>query len=179
MPIPLEVRPATLLQLIHDSIKPCEVEYTCHACGVTALNMKSTVYTALPGTLAFYMMRFEGDEVRSRKKSDEVQFPLLLNSSVFTEPGSGMYRLTGVVTHHGHFLWNGHYTATATSSGSGWHQYSDKDAKKIDEEEVLKEQASLLFYRQVCTFFIDKSTKNLLFINDQLFILHSHPRLTK
>ena len=44
---------------------------------------------------------------QSLKKQDEVRFPVELETSAFTVPDHGCFRLTWVVTHHGALLLNG------------------------------------------------------------------------
>ena len=98
-------------------------------------------------------MRFGPDPEETIKKQDEVRFPVELETAAFTVPDQGCYRLTGVVTHHGALLLNGHYTAACSSSPSSpWYKYSDHCVVPIDEEYVLKTEASLLFYTKVCDF---------------------------
>lgn len=62
--------------------------------------------------------------------------------------GSAQYRLVGVVEHAGGMA-GGHYVAYVRGRGQGdaaWWRASDTSVRAIEENEVLRAQAYILFY---------------------------------
>ena len=63
---------------------------------------------------------------------------------------STIYDLFAVVNHHG-TLSSGHYT-NFCRSGSKWYKFDDAYVSQVDEDQVLRSEAYLLFYmrRHLC-----------------------------
>jgi hypothetical protein len=88
---------------------------------------------------------------------------MLLEEGVFMEPSLlqaalpvapeatavQQYELVGVVTHHGHSMHGGHYTAyvRSTSGSSLWLHCNDSVVEVASEAQVLQCEAYMLFYQ--------------------------------
>ncbi|MQM00701.1 hypothetical protein Taro_033443 [Colocasia esculenta] len=64
-------------------------------------------------------------------------------------PQGRKYELVATVTHHGRDPSKGHYTADTKYSGGLWLRYDDASVTSIGTNEVLHDQAYVLFYKQV------------------------------
>eukprot|EP00354_Favella_ehrenbergii_P006957 CAMPEP_0170451296 /NCGR_PEP_ID=MMETSP0123-20130129/592_1 /TAXON_ID=182087 /ORGANISM="Favella ehrenbergii, Strain Fehren 1" /LENGTH=69 /DNA_ID=CAMNT_0010712955 /DNA_START=2519 /DNA_END=2728 /DNA_ORIENTATION=- len=62
--------------------------------------------------------------------------------------GSTNYRLFALTVHHG-TLSGGHYVAFAKREDNRWYNFNDQHFEQVRESDALKQQAYLLFYRQV------------------------------
>ena len=58
------------------------------------------------------------------------------------------YELVATITHHGMDPSKGHYTADARLLNGKWLRFDDQSVTSISDEEVLHNQAYVLFYWQ-------------------------------
>jgi len=76
---------------------------------------------------------------------DDVDFAPFIAPQV--DCGSSKYSLTAVISHIG-FMNRGHYICYAKSQGI-WRLFDDDSVKEVSQEEVLSQQAYLLFYSKI------------------------------
>ena len=62
--------------------------------------------------------------------------------------GNTQYRLFALTVHSG-TLSGGHYVAFAKREDNIWYNFNDEYFKQVRDSEALKQQAYLLFYRQL------------------------------
>ncbi|CAJ1331641.1 unnamed protein product, partial [Effrenium voratum] len=85
-----------------------------------------------------------------RKIKKIVKYPLSLDISRFTShpKREARYSLQGLVVHCGQSAKSGHYMAYAKHNGS-WHRFNDEAVGLLSEQQVLSQEAYLLFYQTV------------------------------
>lgn len=59
------------------------------------------------------------------------------------------YELVATITHHGRDPYRGHYTAHAKHANGQWLRFDDDAVVPVGENDVLHDQAYVLFYKQV------------------------------
>lgn len=59
------------------------------------------------------------------------------------------YELVATITHHGREPSRGHYTSDARISHGRWLRYDDASVTAVSINDVLHDQAYVLFYKQV------------------------------
>lgn len=115
-----------------------------------------------PPVITFHLKRFKQTKNGFTKDNTRVYFPIHLNLEPFTHPSSKSikdceYELYGIVEHGGG-LESGHYTAYIKSliiekdgnrKRDQWYYISDNSVNKVEEKEVLKADAYMLFYEKV------------------------------
>lgn len=91
------------------------------------------------------------------KLNDFVEFPLYLKMNNYCDDNSNskdtidattpdiFYELVGIISHQG-TVNEGHYTATLKLPSGQWFKFNDSMISLLKEEQVLKEQAYLLFF---------------------------------
>jgi hypothetical protein len=105
------------------------VVYTCPACEEAVGAEKGLSLAALPLGIVFTLKRFGYDRFAA-KIGDHVALPLELPAADLRRLVAGNdvtvrpYRLHSVISHHGHSLETGHFTATC-KSGAQWVTYDD------------------------------------------------------
>ena len=76
--------------------------------------------------------------------------PFSTPEAVVKANGSTVYKLVGVVNHHGQGMNKGHYTSFCLDADeSTWIFYNDKEVGVASPDDVLASQAFLLFYELV------------------------------
>lgn len=103
----------------------------------------------LPPFLVLHLKRFCQTRSGLQKISTRVPFPLQLDLAPFVFPSPQLdptrYRLNGISVHSGG-LGGGHYVAYTCRSDGGWYFFSDSSVSRVNQQEVLSEEAYLLFY---------------------------------
>lgn len=118
----------------------------CDKCGTYQDCFKQLSIHSMPKVLCIHFKRF--DALLRSKISKFVQFPAHgLDVSPYmlgTSSLSTIYDLFAVVNHHG-TISSGHYTSYCRS-GPNWYKFDDAIVTQVDEDQVLRSEAYLLFY---------------------------------
>ena len=151
-----------------------EDAYACDACAAKAKAAKEEAadqrlqpalkwvqLAKIPRCLTLHLKRFRTTGRRVSKLDAHVTFPAVLDLSAFAcAPGKPAKHLSGlkpsaaapaqllklycVIEHQGDFD-GGHYVAFVRLGGE-WFRMSDSNVRRVDEQEVFKVQAFMLFY---------------------------------
>ncbi|CAM9480760.1 unnamed protein product [Discosporangium mesarthrocarpum] len=140
---------------------------SCETCKAPMPKTKQMSFCSLPQVLVLHLKRF--DSLADKKIRDFVRFPArgldmgryLTGWSNSSDPSSPAdcqdgvqevppphlpYDLFAVVNHTGSMT-QGHYTAFARELGR-WFQFDDTWVTEVEEEDVLRSEAYLLFYKR-------------------------------
>lgn len=130
-------------------------EYKCRNCGVPRSASKRLRIRKLPAILCVHVKRFGTKVVNNvymeEKYGGKIDFPLTLNMSPFTTSHSAndarkfTYDLECVVVHQGEHIQNGHYFAFCKQDDR-WFRFDDEIVTATTTEDVLRQEAYLLFY---------------------------------
>lgn len=135
-------------------VLPAE-EYTCRGCGVPRSASKQLWIRKLPAILCIQVKRFggrmAGGSFIEEKHEGKIDFPVAIDMAPYTartqsqKHQSMIYDLESVVVHHGQQIQNGHYLAFCRQDDR-WFKFDDEIVSVSTAEEVLRQEAYLLFY---------------------------------
>ena len=118
----------------------------CEKCADLMTCEKQFLITSPPNCLILHLKRFKYSFFGSKINS-YVQYPLELQLGSFTVNKSSVrYELCGVIVHSGMAISRGHYT-TYRKVEEGWYFFDDGNVRAAEVEEVLNQEAYILFYR--------------------------------
>ncbi|KAL6532989.1 hypothetical protein OROMI_027101 [Orobanche minor] len=125
---------------------------TCKDCGKENSLLK-TMFLNFPSIATFQLKRFGMDNKETKKIEKPVSFPLELDLLSFAadtvaQDEEKKYTLYGVIVHEGSTLESGHYYCFVQISPGLWFRFNDEWVSRVDENEVLSEQAYILFYAE-------------------------------
>jgi len=153
MDISLEVNNASTLEKALDAFTKSEQlrganKYQCKKCQQKVDATKTFSIHTAPPVLSFQLKRFDFLHGFRGKLKKKVQFPVSLNIAPYTSHKNreAKYNLYGLVVHCGSSAKSGHYIAYAKHNGS-WCCFNDQDVRQVKEQQVLREEAYLLFYQ--------------------------------
>ncbi|XP_027181890.1 ubiquitin carboxyl-terminal hydrolase 24-like isoform X1 [Coffea eugenioides] len=112
---------------------------------------KSVKILGLSKIMVLHLMRFSYEGQKSTKLRKPIHFPLelVLGRELLVSTSEGRrYELVATITHHGMDPSKGHYTADARLLNGKWLRFDDQSVTSISDEEVLHNQAYVLFYWQ-------------------------------
>ncbi len=113
---------------------------------------KSVVVRSPPQVLVLHINRTAWHN-GVQKIQTHVTCPMELSLApfFFSLEGAPRYRLMSVITHHGHQMSGGHFTAygRSVSSSSVWFHFNDAKVTLVSEEVVCAAQAYVLLYQQL------------------------------
>lgn len=142
------------LDSFHRKERLHDFDYHCKRCNTSQNAIKRLIIHKLPAVLVLQLKRFEQHlNGNSVKLNDFVEFPLYLNMSSYCDSSDCkgdvvpdiLYELIGIIAHRG-TVNEGHYIAFTKVSSGQWFKFNDSMVSSITEEELLREQAYLLFY---------------------------------
>lgn len=131
--------------------------YRCERCSRLVRSKKSLKFKELPQVLVLQMKRFRHESYFSSKIGTHVIFPTdcldltpyLHDAASESTRQETRYYLTGLISHRGTFG-GGHYVAYCRHSTTGqWLELDDSIVSLVNEEDVAKVQAYILFYSLV------------------------------
>jgi ubiquitin carboxyl-terminal hydrolase 22/27/51 len=143
-------------------------QYNCNECNTRRSASKHTRIRKLPAILCVHVKRFGGKQLSTgvflqEKYEGKLEFPLHLDMGPYTTRappatnganGHGgkadkekdyLYDLDCVVVHQGEKAQNGHYFAFCRQDNK-WFRYDDEIVSATTTEDVLRQEAYLLFY---------------------------------
>ncbi|KAI9249829.1 hypothetical protein EDC94DRAFT_637164 [Helicostylum pulchrum] len=145
----------SLHKTLENFIRIDEVEgYKCDACKKTVTASKQMTINKTPMMLTVHLKRFAFDLERGymRKINTTIKYPQKLDLSRYTSKDSKVtgthYSLYAVVVHLGHGCDSGHYYAYVKSPEGKWYCMDDEDVQPASIDEVLSQNAYMLFYQQ-------------------------------
>lgn len=156
MDISLEIKNMTILdeclENFHKWENLTDFDYQCRECNSSNSALRQLSITKLPPVLVFQLKRFEHlINGKSVKLDNYISFSRYLDMKKYYEYESDKeivhtnYELIGVISHHG-TVDQGHYISTCKINDGRWFRFNDSMVTLVNEEDVLKEQAYLLFY---------------------------------
>ncbi|CAK9021553.1 unnamed protein product [Durusdinium trenchii] len=153
MDISLEVSKASTLEKALDAFTTSEQlrganKYQCKQCKQKVDATKRFSIHSSPPLLSFQLKRFDFSHGSRGKLQKNVKFPLSLNIAPYTShrDREAKYNLYGLVVHCGQSAKSGHYVAFAKHNGN-WFQFNDEAIRQVKEQQVLGQEAYLLFYQ--------------------------------
>lgn len=143
------------LENFHRIEKLHDFNYQCKNCNTSQDANRQLSILKLAPILVIQLKRFEHlINSTSVKLNDYIQFPIHLNMKKFCTKDENskeedipdiIYELSGIVTHMG-TVNEGHYITYSKTTNGQWFQFNDSMVTVVSEEQMLKEQAYLLFY---------------------------------
>jgi len=114
---------------------------------------KSFKIHALSKIMILHLKRFSYGNHGSTKIYKPLRFTseLVLSRDLLSSPSQEgrKYELVATITHHGRDPYRGHYTAHAKHADGQWLRFDDDAVVPVGENDVLHDQAYVLFYKQV------------------------------
>ncbi|EXJ90023.1 hypothetical protein A1O3_03091 [Capronia epimyces CBS 606.96] len=141
-------------------------QYNCTTCDARRSASKQTRLRKLPAIMCVHVKRFGMKQAGSgvwlpEKYEGKLEFPLQLDMGPYTtkppspmatttnggetKPDAYMYDLDCVVVHQGEHAQNGHYFAFCRQDNK-WFRFDDEIVSATTTEDVLRQEAYLLFY---------------------------------
>jgi len=149
----LEVRNVATLEKALEGFTKSEtitgpVRYKCRRCQHPVDVTKRFSIDTPPHLMVFQLKRFEFSQGSRGKIVKPVTFGPSLDLARFTSNPEveAEYRLYGVIVHSGQSAKSGHYFTFIRHSSGGWYQFNDEVVRAASEQQVLRQQAYLLFY---------------------------------
>ena len=128
----------------------------CNNCNTPENFTKKLEYVKFPKILIFSLKRFKYNFTNkkgkktlivSEKLSYLIDFPIdNLDLSKYSSTAKEKYELYAVCYHHGNIN-SGHYT-TVCKINNNWFEFNDKYIKEYNQEQIVTEDAYILFYKQ-------------------------------
>lgn len=112
---------------------------------------KSVCIQKAPRVLVLHLVRFTYGATGMGKLLKGVHFPmeLTLRKELMAGGAQGcVYELLATVSHHGRSPGGGHYTGDSRRANGQWLRFDDGVVTPITQQQVLHDQAYLLFYQQ-------------------------------
>ena len=104
-----------------------------------------------PRVLIVHLKRFVSNMFGDTKKVNKfIEFPTELDLAPYsTGFQSRKYELYAVLVHIGRGLHSGHYVSYVKAGNGVWYQMDDEDVRQVSVDDVMRQQAYLLFYRSI------------------------------
>ena len=126
-------------------------EWYCKKCKELRLAKKKMEIFFLPKILIFCLKRFTNRGKHIIKNAQNVFFPIenldMERFIVSPYKENCLYNLYAVSRHYG-YMNGGHYTAVCKNI-KGWFEYNDEQISRIDTDDIVNNNAYILFYKRV------------------------------
>ncbi|KAK1374967.1 Ubiquitin carboxyl-terminal hydrolase [Heracleum sosnowskyi] len=152
----LEIKDVTTLQAALESftklekIEDPETKFTCENCKEEVSIEKQLLLEETPSVAAFHLKRFKNDGSYVEKIDKFVEFPVELDLQPYTNSSRSdaelRFNLYAIVVHDGFFATSGHYYCFIRSSPDTWYKFDDSKVFRVQEADVLFQDAYILFY---------------------------------
>ncbi len=129
---------------------------TCAKCNGPQNCMKKLEYSKFPKILIFSLKRFKLNFTNKNNKKNYnfseklnflIDFPIdNLDVSKYNSESKAKYELYAVCYHHGNIN-SGHYTSVCKINNI-WLEFNDKNIKEFNQNEIVNEDAYILFYQR-------------------------------
>ncbi|XVF52351.1 hypothetical protein PTKIN_Ptkin05aG0011800 [Pterospermum kingtungense] len=134
-----------------EKIEDPEATFRCENCKEEVSIEKQLMLDHAPSVATFHLKRFKTKGTDVEKIVKHVAFPLELDLQPYTIVNESTteelkYQLYAVVKHSGFRPTCGHYVCYIRSSPNTWHILSDSRVITVEEEDVLSQEAYILFY---------------------------------
>ena len=136
-----------LKQFVAEETLSVSEMWMCKNCKVHRAAKKTISLQSLPRVFIVQLKRFEFSEGVHQKINTFVDYSFDLDLSDFSEEKKE-YSLVGVVKHKGKSLGNGHYIACCRLDNNEWYEFNDNMVRKIDRNQVVSDEAFVLFYEE-------------------------------
>ncbi|GMI63903.1 hypothetical protein HRI_000059600 [Hibiscus trionum] len=145
--LPIALESFTKVEKIDDLV----AKFKCENCKHKVSVEKQLLLDQAPSVATFHLKRFKIKGTYIEKIDKHVVFPLELDLQPYTSVNQTnneelKYQLYAVVKHSGFRPTSGHYVCYIRSSPDTWHNFNDSTVTSVEEEEVLSEEAYILFY---------------------------------
>jgi ubiquitin carboxyl-terminal hydrolase 22/27/51 len=130
--------------------------YQCQTCAAPRQASKRLRIRKLPAILCVHVKRFgmnmSNGTFKEEKYGGKIGFPLTLNMTPFTTRAESrtarrfIYDLECVVVHQGDQMASGHYFSFCRQEEGKWYRFDDEIVTATTVEDVLGQEAYLLFY---------------------------------
>ena len=124
--------------------------YKCHRCKGSVSASKTFSIHRPPNVLTVQLKRFSA--FMGNKISKDVTYPSKLNVGPYMSNAQKdrqqWYELYAVLVHSGYSCQSGHYYAYAKVANGQWYCFNDSSVYQVSSNQVLNQQAYLLFYHK-------------------------------
>lgn len=129
-------------------------KYDCEKCGEKTKAHKSISIWRCPKYLIIQLKRFRINGKKMVKLHNTITFPLTkfdlrkyicIHKPNYSKIKSVNYSLYAISNHHGEYE-SGHYTAFTKRENGDWYFFNDESVKKVSNDQVVTQDAYILFY---------------------------------
>jgi ubiquitin C-terminal hydrolase len=154
-PEPIEEK-YTLIELLRhytaSEIMTDECKRLCSYCGIKTNVVRKYTFYHQPNVLVIMIKKYQRIHDDSCKINIKVEYDHILDIKEFMSEhaeGNTKYELYSVVRHSGSYYGGGHYyTYSKNMINDLWYLYDDGDVYNVDDDEPLRCNGLILFYRQ-------------------------------
>lgn len=126
-----------------------ENAYRCGKCKRKVTARKRFSVFKAPNVATFQLKRFDSDRIFGGKVTKFISYPEELDLGPYmsdTSQSAIRYQLNAVLVHVGHSSNSGHYFCYTKNSNGLWYRMDDSDVTVVNKNNVLTQQAYVLFY---------------------------------
>lgn len=148
LPLPDKSGKVTLKECLKLLTKKEKLEIICNKCTKQTKFHKKYSIVKLPKVLMIHLKRFKIHSPLMGSLNISLKFPINgWNLKKFSDcRGPYVYNLYAVCYHHGK-IDSGHYTTCCKHPYTGeWHKFNDADVSKVSTEDLVNDNAYILFY---------------------------------
>ncbi|XP_058085772.1 ubiquitin carboxyl-terminal hydrolase 21-like isoform X2 [Magnolia sinica] len=135
-----------------EKIEDTETIFTCESCREEVSLEKQLKLDKVPEVVTLHLKRFKSNGYYIQKIWEFVGYPLELDLQPFVsssnDDDNSKYELYAVLVHSGISSYSGHYFCFICSSPHSWYQLDDSEVTRVSEEDVLHQEAYILFYKR-------------------------------
>ena len=128
---------------------------SCRKCKNLQNAQREVKILGIPDSLVLHLNRFRRENSMTKKNLTQVQFPVDINLGRWSLAEDGIYKLYGVICHHGSSVNSGHYTSYVfNKTRKSWLKCDDENVTEVVVTKVVCgstfRSAYMLFYDRVC-----------------------------